>query len=144
MLYIFNKTLAFYWNLEAEDTKKGIENPEIETDVQNPNHVMPTYWMCITRETGCLYIYSIPDIQLVYLVKKFNQLHEILFDDIASALEDDQQSHYNVQPSTSSGIGLTSSTFTQSGDSSKSNDSVVVRAEEVRRKFKSDFVGETK
>lgn len=62
--------------------------PKLETDVQNPNHVLPTYWLLLTRENGNLYIYSIPEMQLVYMIKKFNSLPEVLKDDLASAYED--------------------------------------------------------
>lgn len=62
--------------------------PKLDTDVQDPNHILPTYWMLLTRENGNLYIYSVPEIQLVYMVRKFNSLPEILKDDMSSAYED--------------------------------------------------------
>ncbi|KAI1726321.1 CPSF A subunit region domain-containing protein [Ditylenchus destructor] len=63
--------------------------PKLETSVQDPNTILPTYWLCITRENGHFYMYSIPDARLVYMVKKFNQLNETLFDDPSSVYDED-------------------------------------------------------
>lgn len=47
-------------------------------DVANPKEVEPSYLMLLARENGNFYIYSIPDLQLVYRVKKLHDLPELL------------------------------------------------------------------
>lgn len=77
--------------------------PKLETDVQNPNHVLPTYWLILARENGNLYVYGIPEMHLVYMVKKFNLLPNVLQDDLASAFEDvSNEPLVSIAPSASS------------------------------------------
>uniref|UniRef100_A0A915DJB3 Cleavage/polyadenylation specificity factor A subunit N-terminal domain-containing protein n=1 Tax=Ditylenchus dipsaci TaxID=166011 RepID=A0A915DJB3_9BILA len=83
---------------------------KLETDVQDPNCIMPP--------TG-----FISDVQLVYMVKKFNQLHEVIYDDAASAYDEDHPQFFSTGTSSA----------TQAGDGIKSNleNSVVVKMEEI-------------
>lgn len=89
------------------------------TAIRNPNHVVPTYWLFFARENGNLYIYSIPEFQLVYMVKKFNQLHEVLYDDASSAFDDDERY-----------MNIPMVAIAQTSDS-KSSDSIMIKPEEV-------------
>lgn len=100
--------------------------PKLETNVVNPQHILPTFWLFLTRENGNMYIYSIPDNSLVYMVKKFNQLPEILNDDesFKHGVGEEENTH------------STNVTFLNSTQSSGENakmlvDSILVRPEEV-------------
>ncbi|KAI6235977.1 hypothetical protein M3Y95_00108700 [Aphelenchoides besseyi] len=55
-----------------------IENPkDSDVGVSNPDLILPTNWILVTRESGHLYIYN-EALEIVYCVKKFNNLPEIL------------------------------------------------------------------
>ena len=51
--------------------------------------VDPTYWLMAARENGRLVIYSLPDMTLVYQIRKFNGMPEFLHD--ISADEDERE-----------------------------------------------------
>ena len=74
----------------------------------------------LARENGNLYIYSIPDMQLVYFVKRSNQVPDTLFDDLTAATEDEGfvlPSQFATQP--------------QSIDTARAADPVSVKTEEA-------------
>jgi len=74
----------------------------------------------LARENGNLYVYSIPDMQLVYFVKRFNQLPDTLSDDFTAAAEDEgvvQANQFATQP--------------QSIETARTADPVSVKIEEV-------------
>ncbi|KHN80691.1 putative cleavage and polyadenylation specificity factor subunit 1 [Toxocara canis] len=58
------------------------ETPHLETDVIDPNTIVPSHWIVLARENGNLYVYSIPEMQLVYMVKKFNHLPDVAVDEM--------------------------------------------------------------
>lgn len=70
-------------------------------------------------------MYNLPNMQLVYLIKKFNQSPEVLYDDIQSAVEDDQSQQHNML------INQNITGISQSNDNIVNNVSVLVKPEEV-------------
>uniref|UniRef100_A0A9J2PBZ7 Cleavage/polyadenylation specificity factor A subunit C-terminal domain-containing protein n=1 Tax=Ascaris lumbricoides TaxID=6252 RepID=A0A9J2PBZ7_ASCLU len=58
------------------------ETPHLETDVVDPNTIVPSHWIVMARENGNLYIYSIPEMQLVYMVKKLSHLPDVAIDEM--------------------------------------------------------------
>uniref|UniRef100_A0A0M3K416 CPSF_A domain-containing protein n=1 Tax=Anisakis simplex TaxID=6269 RepID=A0A0M3K416_ANISI len=68
------------------------DTPQLETDVVDPNTVVPSHWIILARENGNLYVYSIPEMQLVYMIKKFNHLPDIATDEMNYAEEEKQHS----------------------------------------------------
>ncbi|KAM3728993.1 putative cleavage and polyadenylation specificity factor subunit [Dirofilaria immitis] len=56
------------------------ENTHFDTDVIDPNTIVPSHWIAIARENGNMYIYSIPELHLVYMVKKINHLPDVVVD----------------------------------------------------------------
>lgn len=101
--------------------------PKLETNVINPQHILLTFWLFLTRENGNMYIYSIPDNSLVYMVKKFNQVPEILHDDesLKHGVGEEENAAYSTN------MSFLNSTQS-SGDNAKMvADLIVVRPEEV-------------
>lgn len=68
------KTVA----IEINGTTKEKVVDSIGCDVKNPKEIAPTYFLLIARENGNFYIHSLPDLELVYRVKKLTDLPEIL------------------------------------------------------------------
>jgi hypothetical protein len=93
---------------------------ETETDLRNPDHIIPSYWLFFTRENGNLYVYTVPGFQLVYMVKKVNQLHEVLYDDLDSANEEDRY------------MNVSTIAIAPQASESKGSESVMIKPEEVR------------
>nr|CAD2194499.1 unnamed protein product [Meloidogyne enterolobii] len=75
-------------------------NANTDEFVERPSKIIPTFWLFFTRENGNLYIYNLPNLQLVYMVRKFCQSHDVLYDDVQSAIDDEhrpsQQSFMNT------------------------------------------------
>ncbi|CAK5046648.1 unnamed protein product [Meloidogyne enterolobii] len=75
-------------------------NANTDEFVERPSKIIPTFWLFFTRENGNLYIYNLPNLQLVYVVRKFCQSHDVLYDDVQSAIDDEhrpsQQSFMNT------------------------------------------------
>ncbi|KAL3099044.1 hypothetical protein niasHS_001032 [Heterodera schachtii] len=69
--------------------------------VQPPDHVMPTFWLFLARENGNLYIYSVPELHLCYIVKKLCHAHDVLYGD-AQTLQEDDHHHQQHQQSRAS------------------------------------------
>uniref|UniRef100_A0A914IGJ2 Cleavage and polyadenylation specificity factor subunit 1 n=1 Tax=Globodera rostochiensis TaxID=31243 RepID=A0A914IGJ2_GLORO len=59
--------------------------------VQPPDRVKPTYWLFFARENGNLYVYSVPELRLCFIVKKLSHAHEVLYGDAQTLLEDDHR-----------------------------------------------------
>lgn len=79
---------------------------------------MPAYWLVITRENGHLQIYSIPEFQLVYVVRKFSHAFDVLYDSgdsvdtidsDATTKQDDQQTLQPVREIMLYGMGMNQS-----------------------------------
>uniref|UniRef100_A0A915N8V0 Cleavage and polyadenylation specificity factor subunit 1 n=1 Tax=Meloidogyne javanica TaxID=6303 RepID=A0A915N8V0_MELJA len=72
-------------------------NANTDEFVERPSKIIPTFWLFFTRENGNLYIYNLPNLQLV---RKFCQAHDVLYDDVQSAIDDEhrpsQQSFMNT------------------------------------------------
>lgn len=60
--------------------KPTVANTHFDTDVVDPNAIVPSHWIVLARENGNVYIYSIPEMHLVYMVKKFSHLPNIATD----------------------------------------------------------------
>uniref|UniRef100_A0A0N5A911 CPSF_A domain-containing protein n=1 Tax=Syphacia muris TaxID=451379 RepID=A0A0N5A911_9BILA len=60
--------------------QKPGEAPKIETDVIDPNTIVPSHWLILVRENGNLYMYSLPELHLVYMIKKLSHLPELATD----------------------------------------------------------------
>ncbi|VDO44335.1 unnamed protein product [Onchocerca flexuosa] len=56
------------------------QNTHFDTDVIDPNTIVPSHWIAIARENGNMYIYSVPELHLVYMVKKINHLPDVATD----------------------------------------------------------------
>uniref|UniRef100_A0A158Q7F8 CPSF_A domain-containing protein n=1 Tax=Elaeophora elaphi TaxID=1147741 RepID=A0A158Q7F8_9BILA len=56
------------------------QNTHFDTDVIDPNTIVPSHWIAIARENGNMYIYSIPELHLIYMVKKISHLPDIATD----------------------------------------------------------------
>lgn len=50
------------------------------SNLHDPNTVMPSFWIAVARENGLLEIFSVPDFQLVYVVRKFPSTFSLLYD----------------------------------------------------------------
>ncbi|KAL7078281.1 hypothetical protein ACQ4LE_002730 [Meloidogyne hapla] len=66
-------------------------NANTEEFVERPSKIVPNFWLFFARENGNLYIYNLPNLQLVYMVKKFCQAHDVLYDDVQSAIDDEHR-----------------------------------------------------
>ncbi|MFH4978963.1 hypothetical protein AB6A40_005672 [Gnathostoma spinigerum] len=55
--------------------------PHLDTDLVDPNTIVPSHWLTFVRENGNLYIYSVPEMQMVYIVKKFTLLPDCAVDE---------------------------------------------------------------
>ncbi|VDO38477.1 unnamed protein product [Brugia timori] len=88
------------------------QNTHFDTDVIDPNTIVPSHWIAIARENGNMYIYSIPELHLVYMVKKISHLPDIATD----------QPYVDDEPVTGEGIDAMSGTMT---------DTFAVKPEEV-------------
>ncbi|VDK82154.1 unnamed protein product [Litomosoides sigmodontis] len=56
------------------------QNTHFDTDVIDPNTIVPSHWIVIARENGNIYIYSIPELHLVYMIKKISHLPDVATD----------------------------------------------------------------
>lgn len=108
--------------------------PKLETNVMNPQHILPTFWLFLTRENGNLYIYSIPDNSLVYMIKKFNQLSEILHDDESFKIGTmDEENTLGTSGSHTTNVAFFNSTQSAGENAKMIADSILVKPEEVKR-----------
>lgn len=127
----FSEYEYFFLEIKVDNEKKKVFDKkvfetELVTDVQDPNNIDVSNFLCLTRETGNFYMYSLPNMQLVYLVKKFNQSPEVLYDDISSVIEDDQsQQQHNIS------LSHHTTVISQSTDNVGNSVSVLVKPEEV-------------
>ncbi|VDN50784.1 unnamed protein product [Dracunculus medinensis] len=72
------------------------EAPALETDIIDPNTIVPSHWIVLARENGNLYIYSIPELQLVYMVRKMCNLQDVVSDELSTGDDNLDNSELNL------------------------------------------------
>jgi hypothetical protein len=84
----FIRTFKIFNNLILVNNQENLQNQEIQKQkqkiswltisnkvskntyecVKSPSKITKTFWLFFTRENGNLYIYNVPNLQLVYMV----------------------------------------------------------------------------
>ncbi|XP_071785220.1 cleavage and polyadenylation specificity factor subunit 1-like isoform X1 [Asterias amurensis] len=80
---------------EPEPVQDVVEVQQLTTEVDNSQ---PTYWSVICRDNGLMEIYSLPDFNLMFLVRNFPMAQKVLVDSVQSTATTDQGQQHDMLP----------------------------------------------